>query len=328
MSWESANGGRIPPCLTEASYRSSRVARPGRRRMSRPPSDVDPVALHYREERKLALESGSHPRGLAFLSAASGLVRVRDRLYVIADDEFHLGVFSVDGERAGEARPLARRRPAGIGQEEKGAQARLRNLAASSCKRRESRRVAPGPRLGLAAEPVRRRAGEPRRPRRRARTGAAGRPEAALCRHLRAHSPSSTSKALSSAANRSCCCSAAAAPTRARRSATTSPRSWRGWPGGGRARCARAACAASTSALPAAFRSLSPTARRSATARGSSARSPKTATTVTTMVPASPPGSASAAATMSCARSSGSSRRARSRASRPAWSARRCCSAS
>jgi len=58
---------------------------------------ADNVSLLYREARKLALEPGSHPRGLSFLSAASGLVRVRDKLYVIADDELHLGVFGVDG---------------------------------------------------------------------------------------------------------------------------------------------------------------------------------------------------------------------------------------
>ena len=56
------------------------------------------MTLPYREERKLALEAGAHPRGLSFLSAASGLVRVRDKLYVIADDERHLGVFGVNGE--------------------------------------------------------------------------------------------------------------------------------------------------------------------------------------------------------------------------------------
>ena len=56
------------------------------------------MTLPYRETRKLALEPGSHPRGLSFLSAASGLVRVRDKLYVIADDEHHLGAFGVDGE--------------------------------------------------------------------------------------------------------------------------------------------------------------------------------------------------------------------------------------
>ena len=56
------------------------------------------MPLHYQEVRKLSLAPGSHPRELSFLSAASGLVRVRDKLYVIADDELHLGVFRVDRE--------------------------------------------------------------------------------------------------------------------------------------------------------------------------------------------------------------------------------------
>ncbi len=56
------------------------------------------MSLHYQETRKLSLAPGSHPRGLSFLSAASGLVRVRDKFYVIADDEHHLAVFDVDGE--------------------------------------------------------------------------------------------------------------------------------------------------------------------------------------------------------------------------------------
>lgn len=43
--------------------------------------------------RNLTLDPAQHPRGLAHLSAASGLVRVRQRLYVVADDELHLGVF-------------------------------------------------------------------------------------------------------------------------------------------------------------------------------------------------------------------------------------------
>ena len=64
-------------------------------------TDADDVTLPYRETRKLALEPGSHPRGLAFLSAASGLVRVRDKLYVIADDEHHLGVFPAEGDLPG-----------------------------------------------------------------------------------------------------------------------------------------------------------------------------------------------------------------------------------
>jgi hypothetical protein len=56
------------------------------------------VTLSCRQARTLTLEPGAHPRGLSFLSAASGLVRVRDKLYVIADDELHLGVFGVDGD--------------------------------------------------------------------------------------------------------------------------------------------------------------------------------------------------------------------------------------
>ena len=59
---------------------------------------ADSVSLTYREKRKLVLEPGSHPRGVGFLSAASGLVRVRDKLYVIADDELHLGVFAAAGD--------------------------------------------------------------------------------------------------------------------------------------------------------------------------------------------------------------------------------------
>ena len=60
------------------------------------------MSLRYQEARKLSLAPGSHPRGVPFLSAASGLVRVGDRFYVIADDELHLGVFTV-----GDAAPLA-----------------------------------------------------------------------------------------------------------------------------------------------------------------------------------------------------------------------------
>ena len=59
------------------------------------------MALPYRPLRQLTLAPGLHPRGLAFLSAASGLVRVGARLYVVADDELHLGVFPVDGDEPG-----------------------------------------------------------------------------------------------------------------------------------------------------------------------------------------------------------------------------------
>ncbi len=41
----------------------------------------------------LRIDPAQHPRGQAHLSAASGLVLVRQRLYVVADDELHLGMF-------------------------------------------------------------------------------------------------------------------------------------------------------------------------------------------------------------------------------------------
>lgn len=43
--------------------------------------------------RDLLIDPHQHPRGLSHLSAASGLVRVQRQLYVVADDELHLGVF-------------------------------------------------------------------------------------------------------------------------------------------------------------------------------------------------------------------------------------------
>ena len=50
-----------------------------------------PLSLDF--IRPLTLNPTDHPRGQAHLSAASGLVRVRQHLYVVADDELHLGVF-------------------------------------------------------------------------------------------------------------------------------------------------------------------------------------------------------------------------------------------
>lgn len=52
-----------------------------------------PASLPIHFIRNLTLDPAQHPRGQAHLSAASGLVRVRQRLYVVADDELHLGVF-------------------------------------------------------------------------------------------------------------------------------------------------------------------------------------------------------------------------------------------
>ena len=46
----------------------------------------------------LLVDPRQHPRGQPHLSAASGLARLQDRLYVVADDELHLGVFeAIDG---------------------------------------------------------------------------------------------------------------------------------------------------------------------------------------------------------------------------------------
>ena len=55
------------------------------------------MTVAFDELRTLSLDPATHPRGRAFLSAASGLVRVRDRFFVVADDELHLGVFDAVG---------------------------------------------------------------------------------------------------------------------------------------------------------------------------------------------------------------------------------------
>jgi hypothetical protein len=51
--------------------------------------------------RALVLDPAAHPLGQAHLSAASALVRVGERLYVVADDELHLGLFSLADEDPG-----------------------------------------------------------------------------------------------------------------------------------------------------------------------------------------------------------------------------------
>lgn len=58
--------------------------------------------LTLRKLRDLTLYTGSSPERPAHLSAASGLVCVNEHLYVVADDELHLGVFSVRNHQAGE----------------------------------------------------------------------------------------------------------------------------------------------------------------------------------------------------------------------------------
>lgn len=50
-------------------------------------------ALVPRVLRTLDVPVGEHPRGQAHLSAASGLVYLHGRLFTVADDEHHLGIF-------------------------------------------------------------------------------------------------------------------------------------------------------------------------------------------------------------------------------------------
>ena len=58
-----------------------------------------PIALDCL--RTLTLDEASRPGRPAHVSAASGLVRAGDRLYVVADDENHLGIFPVSGFEPG-----------------------------------------------------------------------------------------------------------------------------------------------------------------------------------------------------------------------------------
>ncbi len=57
-------------------------------------------AVHLRN---LRVDPAQHPRGQAHLSAASGLVQAGPWLYVVADDEHHLGQLAAD---AGQAAPV------------------------------------------------------------------------------------------------------------------------------------------------------------------------------------------------------------------------------
>ena len=58
-----------------------------------PLAAVDQTALPTHTIQTLLIDPSQHPRGLTYLSAASGLVRVRQRLFVVADDELHMGIF-------------------------------------------------------------------------------------------------------------------------------------------------------------------------------------------------------------------------------------------
>ena len=52
--------------------------------------------------RTLEIRESSAPGRPAHLSAASGLVRLGPRFYVVADDEYHLGIFPVAQGEPGE----------------------------------------------------------------------------------------------------------------------------------------------------------------------------------------------------------------------------------
>ena len=58
--------------------------------------------IHTQKIRELHLTHGSSESRSPFISAASGLVKVNNLLYVVADDEHHLGVFSTGHVRPGE----------------------------------------------------------------------------------------------------------------------------------------------------------------------------------------------------------------------------------
>jgi hypothetical protein len=62
--------------------------------------------LNLVKTRELTLLAPSAPARALHLSAASGLVRVGEFLYVVADDEHHLGVFPVAGNAPGYLFPL------------------------------------------------------------------------------------------------------------------------------------------------------------------------------------------------------------------------------
>ena len=53
-----------------------------------------PESLKVQRLRMLTVDPADHPRGLAHLSAASGLVCAHGRAYVMGDDEHHLAVFN------------------------------------------------------------------------------------------------------------------------------------------------------------------------------------------------------------------------------------------
>jgi hypothetical protein len=57
--------------------------------------------VHLKKVRELDLANSSHSGRPGYLSAASGLVRVKSTFYVVADDELHLGAFQLAGSAPG-----------------------------------------------------------------------------------------------------------------------------------------------------------------------------------------------------------------------------------
>ncbi len=64
-------------------------------------SFLDTRLLVAKKIRDLCVQDDSRPGRPPFLSAASGLVRIGELLYVVADDELHLGVFRLGSDEPG-----------------------------------------------------------------------------------------------------------------------------------------------------------------------------------------------------------------------------------
>ena len=76
-------------------------------------SPEDLPALELRKLRDLDVEEPSDAGRPAHLSAASGVVRRATYVYVIGDDELHLGVFDISSDRPGHLRVLQGELPDG-----------------------------------------------------------------------------------------------------------------------------------------------------------------------------------------------------------------------
>src|SRR5688500_18121966 len=57
--------------------------------------------LHPTFLRELLVDPARHPRGQPHLSAASGVAQAGRWLYIVADDEHHLGRFAAESDAAG-----------------------------------------------------------------------------------------------------------------------------------------------------------------------------------------------------------------------------------